>query len=391
MKLLIVSHACATPVNQKFFAAVEQISGWSLSLVAPREWRDDYGTVRELTRWPSFQGRLYPVPVWGSGNVPLHVYRSSFRSLLRTIEPDAIYVHHEPYAAATAQIYTANRLWHGCPIGFFTWQNLKKAYPPPFRQTERMVFRQSAFACAGSESAISVLRAKGYEAPATLLPGTVDPSLYRPDPSAQDLRAELKLPPEAPILGFMGRILPVKGLFTLLHALADLRALSWHLVLVGSGTAEDALRTLAVDLGLADRIHFTGYVPHSDAPRYLSLFDVLVLPSETQPSWKEQFGRVLIEALACGTPLVGSTSGEIPHVIARTEGGLTFPEGNTAALSQALRRMITEPELRTRFARNGRGNVLREYTEEVLARRFIDTIQSTCGHRSQPPVPTLAP
>jgi hypothetical protein len=90
MKRLIVSHACAPPVNQKFFAAVEQISAWSLSLIGPREWRDDYGTVRERTRWSSFQGRLCPVPVWGRGNVPLHVYRSSFRSLIRTIEPDAI-------------------------------------------------------------------------------------------------------------------------------------------------------------------------------------------------------------------------------------------------------------------------------------------------------------
>jgi glycosyltransferase involved in cell wall biosynthesis len=278
-------------------------------------------------------------------------------------------------------MYLANRLWHGCPIGFFTWQNLNKSYPPPFRYTEQMVYRQSAFACAGSESAVSVLRQKGYTGPTLLLPGHVDPAVHHPIPAAE-LRTELGIPADAVILGFMGRLSPAKGLTTLIEALSSIRALPWHLVLVGEGTFADTLRETAAQHGLMDRIHFTGYVPHTEAPRYLSLFDVLVLPSETHSNWKEQFGRVLIEALACGTPLVGSTSGEIPFVIERTGAGLTFPEGDASALGEVLRKMIGDPKIRNQFAKTGRAHVLEEYTDQVLARKFIDTLQRTCGPSS---------
>lgn len=374
MKLLVVSHACATSVNQQFFATVEDLSGWSLALAGPAQWTDDYGSVRSLERWPAFTGTIHPVPVWLSGNVPLHTYRSTFRSLLHTVQPDVIYVHHEPYAAATAQLYLMNRMWHGCPIGFFTWQNLQKTYPPPFRQTERMVLRSSAFACTGSESAEEVLRDKGYEGPTTLLPGGINPELHHPKPDADTLRPKLGIPDEAVILGFMGRISEVKGLSTLLDALSSLTDLPWHLVVVGDGDYRAEFEAEARSLSLSDRVHVVGYVPHTDAPTYLSLFDVLVLPSETQPNWKEQFGRVLIEALACGTPLLGSDSGEIPYVIRRTGGGLTFAEGDADALATVLRRMIINPDLRANFVEQGRAAVLENYTDTVLAQRFIDTV-----------------
>jgi glycosyltransferase involved in cell wall biosynthesis len=374
MKLLVVSHACATPINQQFFSEVERLSGWSLTLVGPAEWTDDYGTRRPLERWPAFRGAIEPVPVWIDGNVPLHVYRSTFRRLLHRHRPDAIYVHHEPYAAATAQVYLANRAWHGCPIGFFTWQNIHKSYPPPFRQLEKMVYRGSAFACPGSESAEAVLRAKGYDGPCTLLPASINPDVHAPDPTAHRLRNDLSLAPDALVLGFMGRVSRAKGLSTTLDALAELSDVPWEFVVVGDGDHTNELRAEAEANGIASRIHFTGYVPHTDAPRYLSLFDVLLLPSETQPNWKEQFGRVLVEALACGTPLVGSDSGEIPYVIHRTGGGLSFPEGNSAALQSALRAMM-DNERRQSFANTGRAYVLDQHTDAVLARRFIETVE----------------
>lgn len=376
MDLLVVSHACVTSVNQQFYAAVERLSGWSLTLVGPSNWVGDYGRERSLERWPAFSGRLHEIPVWLNGNIPLHVYRSTFHSLLDDVAPDAIFVHHEPYAAATAQLYIANQLWHGCPIGFFTWQNIEKSYPPPFSQTEQMVFRRSDFAFTGSESADAVLRTKGYDGPSTLLPGSIDPDVYAPTSASDDLYDALDIPPEAVVVGFMGRISEVKGLSTLLRALSALDDLPWHLVLVGEGDYEDAVADEAAVHGLSDRVHLPGYVPHTEAPRYLSMFDVLVLPSETQPDWKEQFGRVLVEALACGTPLVGSDSGEIPNVIRRTNGGLSFPERDDEALAQALRRMITDSALRDRLAEQGRSYVLEEHTNATLARRFIDTIQA---------------
>jgi len=81
--------------------------------------------------------------------------------------------------------------------------------------------------------------------------------------------------------------------------------------------------------------------------------DILVLPSETRPNWKEQFGRVLIEAMACGACVVGSDSGEIPTLIKASGGGRVFPEANPSALADVLQEMIADENQRQTFARIG--------------------------------------
>jgi len=89
------------------------------------------------------------------------------------------------------------------------------------------------------------------------------------------------------------------------------------------------------------------------------------LPSLTRPNWKEQFGRVLIEAMACGVPVIGSDSGEIPNVIG--DAGLIFPEGDIVALRDSIARMLADPERRARYAEAGRQRVLAEFTQAQIA------------------------
>ena len=382
MKLLALSHACVTPVNQAFFATVEAMTGWDITLVIPTSWNGEYGT-KTATRWPDFSGRIVSYPVVLSGNVPLHVYRSWFVSLLREERPDAIYVHHEPYGLATAQMYAANEWVGHQPIGFFTWQNIEKTYPMPIRQLERWVYRKSDFGFSGSESATETLRAKGYHGPVTLLPGSISPERHKPSRKRDAIREQLGIAPEERVVGFMGRIVAEKGLSCLLNALATMNDIPWRCVLVGDGEYRSTLEAEAAERGLSDRLHFTGYVPHEEAPDYLSAFDVTVMPSETQANWREQFGRVIIESMACGTPVVGSDSGEIPNVIRRTRGGLVFPERNPGALASSLARILNDSDLRSRLAVRGRTTVLEEYTDAALAARFIDTVQSEPSHTLQ--------
>ncbi|NBC86067.1 MAG: glycosyltransferase [Bacteroidetes bacterium] len=382
MNLLVVSHACVTPVNQMFYAEVERQTGWDVTLVSPSTWETPYGT-QTIQRWPAFDGALHALPVWLSGSVPLHLYRTTFLSLLRDVNPDAIYLHHEPYAAATGQVYLANRLTVGCPVGFFTWQNIRKTYPAPFGQMEEMVFEESDFAVSGSDSAREVLRKKGYAGPAPVIPAAVDPDRFEPVNAASADEQASTMPaadlPDAPVLiGFAGRIVREKGIGTFLKALARCRDLPWHFVLMGDGAHTDRLRRRASRLGIKDRVTFLGYVDHEDIPSYLSRLDLVVLPSETQPDWKEQFGRIIVEALASGTPVLGSDSGEIPHLIDRTGGGLTFAEGDARACAQPLRRLVRDASLRDRLAHRGRRYVLNTHTHEALADRFVETIRAYC-------------
>lgn len=372
MKLLVVSHACVTPINQAFFAEVEDQSDWEISIVAPATWESEYGN-RSLERWQEFEGELNPIPVWLSGNIPLHMYRTFFVSLLRRIRPDVIYVHHEPYGAATAQVYLANRFSIKRPIGFFTWQNIRKRYPIPFNHLERMVFRQSDFAVSGSESARAVLREKGYDGPADIIAAGIDVEKF----GHKDLEAT-SLPKTSCLIGFAGRITEEKGLTTFVSALGSLSEQDWHFVLLGTGAHEPELRQQAQQLGIGDRITFLGYVDHEEVPAYLSAMDLVVLPSETKPNWKEQFGRILIEAMASGTPVLGSDSGEIPNVIRTTGGGRIFPEGDIEACADALLELVSDPELRKQLATTGQSYVKSNYTNAALAGRFIQTIERTC-------------
>ncbi len=356
MKLLVVSHACATAVNQAVYAELARQTGWAVDLVVPSNWRDEYGRRCPVERWPTFAGNLLAVPVVRPGDIIGHFYRARLGRLVRRSDPDAVYMAHEPYAAATAQVYRAvRRSGRDRPVGFYSAQNIVKRYPPPFRWWEAGVYRASRFAFPCSDAVAATLVAKGYDGPARVLPLAIDPAVYRPHPEAAAARRELTGGADAVVLGYVGRLVPEKGLRTLMAALAELPDANWRLAVVGAGPLEAELRATAAAAGLGERVRFCGFVPHTDAPRLLSAMDVLVLPSETQPNWREQFGRVVLEAMACGTPVLGSDSGEIPNLIRDTGGGVTFAERDVPGLATALRHLIDNPaETPTSGRRRGR-------------------------------------
>jgi glycosyltransferase involved in cell wall biosynthesis len=105
-------------------------------------------------------------------------------------------------------------------------------------------------------------------------------------------------------------------------------------------------------------------------PDYLRQMDALVLSSRTLPGWKEQFGRVLIEAMSCTVPVVGSDSGEIPNVVG--PAGLLFPEGDIGALRAHLLELMQSPQRRQELGRLGRERVLQQFTQTQVAARTVD-------------------
>lgn len=375
MRLLIVSHPCVTLINQQFYAEVEQQTGWQLQLVVPANWKNEYSKRLIPDRWPEYRGQLISIPVSLSGNIPLHLYRSTFVNLLHRFQPDIIYVHHEPYALATTQLYLANLMSVKKPIGFFTWQNIYKNYPFPFQQMQNFVFKNSYFAFSGSYSAQDVLKQKGYKQPCFILPSGIDPEIYFPHPEATKLKRELQEVNSEILIGYVGRIVEEKGLKTLLYALKIIENLHWRLIMIGSGSYESHFDDLTQQLQLTKRINRLGYIPHSKTPTYLSAFDVLVLPSETQGNWKEQFGRVIIEAIACGTPVIGSDSGEIPNLIRATKGGLIFPERQPEALAEKLKQLILDDSRRSLLIEQGQKIVLDNYTSASLAKNFAQVLE----------------
>jgi glycosyltransferase involved in cell wall biosynthesis len=220
--------------------------------------------------------------------------------------------------------------------------------------------RHSAAAIAGNAAARDVLRQKGYRGPVEVVPQFgFDPALFVPAPAR----------PERPFtIGYLGRLEARKGTLDLLEACAGLRG-DWRLRLVGYGPLADELPARAAALGLGARLEVCPAVPSTEVVPVYHGFDAVVLPSRSTASWVEQFGRILVEGMACGVPAVGSDSGEIPHVLG--SAGLVFPEGDVGALRGHLQRLIDEPGWRAELVRRGRERFLSTYTQEQVARATV--------------------
>ena len=252
-----------------------------------------------------------------------------------------------------------------------------KKYPPPFRWTESFVYSQSTFSFPITPTVDQVHRTKGYKGASTVVALGLDPAVYHRAEDIGAIRNELGVQDGEVLIGFLGRIVPEKGLSTLLHGLNHIRDLKWRLAVIGSGPFEPELDRLIRELSLSERVIRKGYIPHPDAPKYLSAFDITILPSETQSNWSEQFGRVLTESLACGTPVIGSSSGEIGRLVNELGGGLVFPERDAAGLAAAVTSLLNSSKTRKDMAERGRQAVLKSYTTQILAERFAETIRAT--------------
>jgi len=206
---------------------------------------------------------------------------------------------------------------------------------------------------------VAVLRAKGFRGAVSVVPQFgVDPDVFAPGPREPHVVDKF-------VIGFAGGLVPEKGIETLLQAMARSWRDGWEVRLAGAGADRDRLRELATSLGLGDAVRFVGRISSTEMPEFYRSLDVLVLPSRTRSNWKEQFGRVLVEAMACGVPVIGSESGEIPGVIG--EAGLLFAEGDAQALSEQLVRLDRDDGLRAELARRGRDRVIASYTQAQVA------------------------
>ena len=134
---------------------------------------------------------------------------------------------------------------------------------------------------------------------------------------------------------------------------------------MGDGAERETLKRLARALGIGERVEFVGWVDYPDVPGYLRGWHALALPSRTTAHWREQFGRVLIEAMGCGVVPVGAATGEIPYVIGSE--GFVFPEDNVEILQAILQKLQNELRERERLAEAGRKRALEKFTWDVLA------------------------
>jgi glycosyltransferase involved in cell wall biosynthesis len=370
-RVLVVSHAAVVDVNQDAYVELAH-RGWDVSLVVPARWRNELtGELHPAVR-PELQAKARKVPVALAGRPQRHVYLTRATSILRSVAPEVLFVEEEPFSASASQwARAAVRL--GVPFGVQQAENLDRRLPAPVRSARRFVLDNATFVAARSESARHLALQWGARR-CTFVPHHV--------PAWGHACSR----PARPTIGFAGRLVPEKGIADLV---ASVRMLDREvdLLVVGDGPMRDEL--VAADLGRAT-LRLEPSRPHADMRAVYEQMSVLVLPSRTTATWVEQFGRVLIEALSCGVPVIGSDSGEIPHVIGSAGGGTIVPEGDVAALAAAITSLLDDERARRAYGDAGRRFVTASFTPEVAADRLEEELCAAVARRRLPRVALVA-
>ncbi|WP_245958539.1 glycosyltransferase [Microbacterium bovistercoris] len=244
---------------------------------------------------------------------------------------DVIDIHEEPFALSTAEVLLLRALRRNrAPFALYTAQNLRKRYPFPFGWLERRALRAASGISACNREAAAIAEGKGFPGRARVIPLGVDTPAGLPSPAPE--RATKERDEGRVTVGLLGRLVPEKGVGVLLDALALEPRL--HARIAGSGPLADRIEADAATRGIRDRVTFLGALPPEDVPEFYASVDVLAVPSVPTRSWTEQFGRVAIEAMAAGVPVVSSDAGALPDVVGGA--GLVVPHGDASALARAL-------------------------------------------------------
>jgi len=380
MRVVMVSKACVVGQYQTKLEELAKQPSLELTVVVPPFWRDERGVV-PLERAHTNGYTLLVAPIRFNGQFHLHYY-PTFAKILGRVQPHVVHIDEEPYNLATFLALRAARRVSARTV-FFTWQNIRRRYPPPFSWIEAYVLNHADYAITGNADAGHVLRAKNYRGPARVIPQFgVDPTQFIPaeTPSRAGLLPThpSNHPTTQPFrIGYAGgRLVEEKGVDILLRAAAGLTG-DWELRVLGTGPDLARLRSLARALRIDARAHFDATRPSVEMPAFYAQLDALVLPSRTRPNWKEQFGRVLIEAMACQVAVIGSDCGEIPNVIG--DAGLIFPEGDADALRAHLVALRDNPAYRAELGQRGRGRVLAHFTQARIAEETFQVYTRILG------------
>lgn len=373
IKVLFTWHAAVTSGNQHYVRHLASYPDLEIHLLIPPRWDESVSMVE--TRIAENEGFN---TVIGEVNNPFKGLSFTYkyaRTYLQEIQPDIIFMYEEPYSSVAYQfVREKTRCCPQAKFIFCTWQNILCKYPLRRRLMERYVFKHTDVAVAGSADVRDVLLHRKYKGRISTIPLALDPSDF-PQADRDSIRRELGITDFT--LGFVGRPEEEKGITDLFDTVASLKKRRIQILFVGGGKNEDKIREYAESVGIADRLVWLKGVKNSEVYKYYQAMDVLVLPSRTTEHWKEQFGRVIIEAMICRTPVIGSSSGEIPRVVGET--GLIFTEQNVRELKDAVIKMMDNDALRKELAGRGYERVMQNYTWEKVAELTHAAILDACG------------
>ena len=362
LRVLSIAHTAVTRAAGRLrYHPLSDDPTLDVDLVVPLRWH-------QFGRWydadpagdPGVTLHRMPIrlPKAGPAGWYLHHY-PDLTALAARLRPDVIHLWEEPWSVVALQACSlARRL--GAALVMEVDQNILKRLPLPFELVRRHVLRQTALVMSRSDDSTEVVRDCGYAGPVTTIGYGIDQAVFYPGerPSTTTIK-----------LGYVGRLIQEKGVDDVLAAMA-MGPAEIKLTIVGEGPYLPALQAHVMRAGLEERVQFHPWTDPDNVGTFLRGLHALVLPTRLTPAVKEQFGRVIIEAQACGTPVIGAATGAIPFVIGK--GGWTVPERDPVALASLFARLIANPSEMDARGRDGMANVSSRFTYSVVARDLAD-------------------
>lgn len=378
MKILTLSKTYVSESYRKKVHYWAENSNHEIGLICPTSW----GSLKyeKPERNEPFYFKELPIAFTGKNH--FHYYQG-LKKVVEEFRPDIFNIEEEHYSFVTYQAYKLAKKVGAKPM-FFAWQNINKAYPPPFNWIEKYIFKHSAFALCGSQNAADILRKKGYRGSYKVSPQVgIDLSRFTDvelNPAyKQKFRHELNLPPNDFLILSAGRIVAEKGYSTLLEALKQYKVLSDTLditaIIIGDGPYLENLKQEAASLGVEKLVRFIGKVPSVQMDDYMKASDMMCLASRTKRNWKEQGAvRVLQEAMASGSAICASDSGEIPLIVGNA--GKIFREGDACDLLSNILALKNDRNLLLSLCNQAQRRVASNFSAEVVAKNFLEVFEA---------------
>lgn len=368
IRILTIAHSYCVSLNRRLIHELARAGDgrYCVTAVAPTRLYSPLGKLT-LDVEPEEPGDLEAVSARLSRVIHLMFYAPRLRQILKR-QWDLIHCWEEPYILAGAEIAAFAR--EKTPLVYYTHQNINKWYPPPFAQFERYCLERCTAWIAGGQTVQETLVERGYgRRKHCIVPLGVDTTVFSAQHEVRRTMFErFEWDPNGPpVVGYCGRFVSEKGILLMMRAL-DSAKTPWRALFVGGGPLEAQLRRWGIKYG--NRVRVMTGVSHVDVPAALNAMDVMCAPSQTTRRWREQFGRMLIEAFACGVPVVASNSGEIPFVVG--EAGVIVEEQDCAAWAREIESLLGAPERRRVLAALALDHVKSRYAWPVVARQTLD-------------------
>jgi len=371
IKALFLDHNAIRSSEQAKYEELAKFSELEIKVVTPSRWNEvGKDIIQRQNNVPLRNYELISSKTIFTGYQHRSIYVNKLLTTIKDFQPEIIFIFAEPCDFWLLQAVILQKLF--CPTAkliFHSWQNINVSRLPYkfsfiYTLIEKIAFRNCDASIVRNEEARQVLRARGFNKNILKIYWGIDAAIFTNecnDPKPHEHSCFT--------IGYVGRFVPEKGLQSLFYGVSKL-SFDFDLLLIGSGPLKEELRSLAETLQISTKVKFIDVLSHEDLVKYYQAMHVLVLPSLTTTFWKEQFGRVLVEAMACGTPVIGSSSGAIPEVVG--DAGLIFEENKPDDLASKLIMLRENKNLYDNLIMKGSKRFAKYFTSKKCARLTRD-------------------